>query len=188
METTATPNQEELLKIKDAADKAATKVLHKPFQSHWRDFLRNLERNNKRLTAGLLKFGKGIATKSESVNQWYLAHCFHTIYGGAFAGSIVTCASVIFGFITAGVAVASMIQLVGAALFILPIIVFCIYWAIRILVETILMAIKGVKATIDIVKAARTFKKENPNTDLLKTVEDNLKAKLTPAPTDADAY
>ena len=187
-ETSATPlqpTQEELLKVKDLQDKAVSDKLHTRFQSNWREFKRNFDRGMQSIKKGMSTVGNTLQAKLEAANTWYLGNFLYTIWGGAFVGSLITCASILAQHLMAATAITAAMPVVGAAVFAIPIIVFAVYWAIRWIIQSITGMINMVKNGLSIAKLATELKKTHPETDLLKVATDTLKDKLAPAPSSA---
>jgi hypothetical protein len=185
--TTATPTQEELLQLKDTQDKMASAQAKKPVQSTWREFSRNLGRKTQQINTKIRMLGNKVKDKLEAANTWYIAEYMNTVFGGAFLGSLITCASIIFKYVIGTVAIATSLQVAGAAIFMVPVLVLCIYFAIRFLIESVTAVVNLAKKGAELGKAMVEFKKNNPAADIMSTATSALKDQLTD-PTNTSAY
>lgn len=184
MENTATPattpqlTQEELLQVKSTVEQAASEKLHRPIQTHLREFKRNFDRNMRHITKTMGKITSAAQVKLEAANTWYLGNFLYTIWGGAFVGSVITCASIIFQYMIGTMAVATALQVVGATVFLVPLIVFTVYWAIQWIINSIKGLVNLAKDGLEFFKTTAAFKRANPEKDPLATAEQQLKTKL----------
>ena len=173
------------LKVKEGLEQAATKAAGKPMSISWRDFKRNMQRMAGSFGNNLQQVGNNLRNKLQSMDRWYVANCLYTIYGGAFVSSILACTSILFIYITGALATATVLQIIGAIAFLIPVLTLCIYWAINWLIQATMGMWNLAKSGVEAIKLMIQYRKEHPKENPLTAATESLKAQMKPAETNA---